>query len=222
MYELELIYDSLIGEKHLENQDDILIINTELYNLYFLFDGVSLSKNPKKGIEIAKDFVKNNYSNYFVNSEFSFSSLMFDVNKVILESELDEPYTTYAAIFISLKGQEIKISNLGDSRIYGISNQYISQYSHDDVNPYQSNIITKCLGMSGLSKVDFSESKISSQEEKLLLCSDGFYNLMEINKARYHEIFNFNRLLYIKTALSKEIKNKNEDDATYILISKTN
>ncbi len=213
-------HDSLMGTTHSENQDDILIISSENYDLYFLFDGVSQSKNPKKGIELVKKYIKNNHLKYYRNKDLSISSLMIDANQYVLNFNLEEPFTTYAAIFISLDGQQIKYSNIGDTRIYGVSEQYLFQYSHDDVDLNQRNIITKCLGMPELRNEDFTENIINSNEKRLLICTDGFYNLLETKKTRFHNILNFKKLFNIKKSLSDEMLNKNEDDATYILINK--
>ena len=143
---------------------------------------------------------------------------MYKTNQYLLEKNIEEPYTTYvASLFIKNDGS-ILISGMGDSRIYGISNQYINQHSKDDKS-MTSNALTKCLGAENLTKEDFTEKLLSAPEDRILLCSDGFYHFLEGNKSTFFELLNFSNLKNIKNKIVKEVKNKNSDDATYILIN---
>lgn len=122
-------------------------------------------------------------------------------------------------IFISNeKDEEISISSMGDSRLYGVSNQYIFQYTEDDIIPNHKNAITKSLGMLKLMDTDFVQKDILAKESRYLLSTDGFYNLMEKNIQKFYDIFNFTKLVNAKKTLRKNIIGNNSDDATYILI----
>lgn len=218
MGKAEHIFGSFKGKNHSKNEDGRLILVSKNYTLYFIFDGVGSASNATEGIRNAKEFIKKNYSKYYSQTNFSLSLLMCDTNTYILDSTIDEAFTTYCAIYIPhTRNDKIKFSNLGDSRIYIITNQFIEQITNDDKLISSRNIITRYLGLDSIKLNDFPEKILESTNCKILLCTDGFYTLMDENKERFFAIFNFSLLEKIKKAIRKEIK-QNTDDASYILV----
>ena len=210
---------SIKGINHSKNEDDLLMIEQKNYQLFFVFDGVSSAKNSKAAIRLSREFISSNYQHYFHNSEYSFIDLMYDVNKSIVNSGISEALTTYCSIFILNQKNEIaKISNLGDSRIYWMTKQYIEKLSIDDNLYPGSNVINKCLGIDSLRKSNFREEMVSAVGKRFLLCTDGFYKFLENDKMSFFNILNDSKLKSIKDKLQKEISDRNKDDATYILI----
>ncbi len=213
------ITGSIKSPFHERNEDKAFVIETGSYKLFFLFDGVGSAIHSLEAIEISSRFISDNYKNYEQGEKFQLSRLMYDAHVEILKSKLAGALSTYVAVFIPNKeGQEISISSMGDSRLYGISNQYIYQYTEDDDIPNNENAITKSLGMLKLMDTDFVQKDIIAKESRYLLSSDGFYKLMEKNMQNFYEIFNFTRLINSKKALEKNVIGYNSDDATYILI----
>jgi len=215
---LNYIAESFKGTGKQINNDFFIVLKNNGNYLFLLFDGVSSAKNAKLGISKSVEYIKENYIYFYKGDELNLKKLMFETNRYLTESPVKEAYTTYVALSVNKKRDRILMSTLGDSRAYGISNQYITQYSKDDKWKI-SHMITKCLGMENLERADFSEIVLSNVEKKVLLCSDGFYSILEKNKHLFFEVFNFNNLSNTKKRILREIKNKNEDDATYILIN---
>lgn len=214
-----VIYDSIKSPYHKANQDRTLVIKDVLYNLYFLFDGVGSATNPIKGINLAIKYIKQNHKQYYYNNRFNLSKLLYDTNQYILAHKVTEPYTTCCAVAINFNIEEGIFVSLGDSRLYAVSNQYITQQTKDDKDFLMGNSITKCLGMVHLAPDDFIEKTMKiNPNEKLLICSDGFYNIMLNNIKRFSDVLNFNRLGMVMLSLKKEIYKKNKDDASYLLI----
>lgn len=209
--------NSFKGPQHQKNEDKVLTFRNKKYILSVIFDGVSSAKRALEGIDVAEKFIAANHHSYFVNNEYKLSELMHHTNEEILRYYQSDACSTYCAIFISEEGL-IKISSLGDSRIYGISKQYITQYTQDDKVPGYNNVLSKCLGMSNLSREDFWDKEISVKEYRVLLCTDGFYSFLEEDKKDFHKILNFKKLSNLKKGLAKKIKNKNVDDATFLII----
>jgi serine/threonine protein phosphatase PrpC len=213
------ITDSIKSPFRERNEDKAFVIETSSYKLFFLFDGVGSALHALEAVEISFRFISDNYKNYEQDEKFQLSKLMHDTHVEILNSKLTDALSTYVAVFVPNKeGQEISISSMGDSRLYGISNQYIFQYTEDDDIPNIKNAITKSLGMLKLIDSDFIQKDILAYESRFLLSSDGFYKLMEKNMQNFYEIFNFKRLVNSKKALEKIVTGHNSDDATYILI----
>jgi serine/threonine protein phosphatase PrpC len=215
---IDYILDSFKGTNKEENKDFSAIIRDEEYFLIILFDGVSSAKNSKLGIKKSINYINENYKKYRTKNNFRLRDLMFDVNNYLSTSDEKELYTTYLSIFFDLNKNIIKFSNLGDTRLYGISNKYIKQYSEDHRGKI-SNTITKCLGIKELIIDDFNETEINKSEHRLLIATDGLYNLLEKDKIKYFEFLNFSLLSNIKKRLEKEVSGNNTDDATYILIN---
>lgn len=212
------INDSIKSPFHKENEDKILVIDDDQYSLFFLFDGVGSAKNALEAVDISTRFILKSYQKYLDNGIFKLSKLMFDVHNEIIRSKLAEAFSTYVSMFIPQnEDQKVSVSSMGDSRLYGITNQYILQLTDDDNVPGVENIITKSLGMLRLSEKDFIQKDFFPNEKRYLLSSDGFYKLMEKNKQVFHENMNFARLVNTKKALHKDILNNNTDDASYIL-----
>lgn len=212
--------ESIKGLRKRENQDNYLIIEETDYSLYFVFDGVGSALNSKKATEISKKYVSKNHYEYFSNGYFNFSGLMYETNKYLLEQNIPEVKATYCCVCLSkVFPDKIEYSSLGDSRVYVINPQYLTQITEDDRFLSSQNTITKCLGMDGLNKSDFytKEYRIT-EKEQILLCSDGFYNLMEREKRTYFETFYMQYLTSMKKKLHDLVKESNIDDSTFILI----
>jgi serine/threonine protein phosphatase PrpC len=97
---------------------------------------------------------------------------------------------------------------------------YKKQFSSDDNEKYNKNILTKYIWRS-LDYKSFEEISLQKDEIwkwNILICSDGFYNILEKNKLLFHEILHYKRLWNIRNRLNKELYKKNIDDASYIYI----
>ena len=112
----------------------------------------------------------------------------------------------------------MKITHLGDSRIYGV-NTHLKIFTDDHNDPIQRNMLTKCLGLDRLSIEDFYEKKIENSPSRILLCTDGFYHVMEAAPELFLHILNMPEISDVKHKISKSMELRNYDDATYLLVS---
>ncbi|MDP2649839.1 MAG: protein phosphatase 2C domain-containing protein [bacterium] len=212
-------YDSVKSPSHDNNEDEVLIIKSDKYALYFLFDGVGSAVHSLDAVRISSNFISKNYRNYEQGDKFNLSKLMYDAHLRVISSKLPEAFSTYVAMFIPYQDdQKISISSMGDSRIYGLSKQYIVQYTEDDSVLGMKNTITKSLGMLSLNEMDFGQNNFVPKESRYLVSSDGFYNLMEKNIQSYYKTLSFSKLDNVKKSLRRDIVENNTDDASYVLI----
>lgn len=109
--------------------------------------------------------------------------------------------TLVAAIFHSNK---MYVVNIGDSRLYSVSEKAIKQLTHDHsyvqtlvdlgkltpeeaaFNPHR-NIITKAIGIGEDEEPDVFFKYLDEQDENILLCSDGLTNF--VSEEEIHGIF---------------------------------
>lgn len=213
------ISNSIKGEKRSKNQDDTLFINEDNYYLFFLFDGVSSSEYSYDFIQVCKRYINNNHHKYFTK-EVKLDELLFDTHCYsIKEFDKKVGFSTCSAIFLNKKNLVSYFFNIGDSRIYEYSNQYLEQITRDDNLPGNSNYLTKSLGSSEIKKEDFKQEKINLNYG-FLICSDGFYSLLERNKSLYFSILHFKKPQNIINSLKRIQTGINNDDSTFIIIRK--
>lgn len=216
--ESSYITQSRPGIRRSENQDNCLIIEDIYYDLFLVFDGVGGAINGKAGTEMAKNYILTNLAEYSNGDDVKIDDLMFECNKHLTMQTLSELYTTYCAVVVKKRHNCITYSSLGDSRIYLLSDQFIEQITTDDRSLLARNVLTKCLGMSGLEREDFWKQEMFVDADAILLCTDGFYNLLEDNKKKFFDTLNCGDLRKVQVGLENLIRDRNSDDSTYIIV----
>jgi serine/threonine protein phosphatase PrpC len=126
------------------------------------------------------------------------NSLIINVNKKVMEFGRginSRVGTTLSMMFIHRN--EYIIKHIGDSRIYKINHEitrltqdhsWIEQQirsgcisKQEAVNHPQKHILLQCVGVKEVLDIFETKGEIS-EEDKFLLCSDGFYNLLRKNE----------------------------------------
>jgi serine/threonine protein phosphatase PrpC len=216
MNKIKYISFSQKGIKRDRNQDSIFVKENDNISLFILFDGVSSNPSSHLFVEKFKKILLLKY-NLINRDGGNLSKLLFQVHSETLSSNIDG-YSTMSAVCINRSENVLSFVNIGDSRIYIYTNQFIEKVSTDNSLVNNKNILTKYLGDSTLSKKDFDIKRIKF-ESHLLICSDGFYKVMEQNLKEFFRILNFDRFNNIKNSFESVLKNQN-DDTTYIIIKK--
>ncbi|MDH4263895.1 MAG: protein phosphatase 2C domain-containing protein [Spirochaetia bacterium] len=219
MRNLKYIADSWKGLQRESNKDQFNVLIEENYALFFIYDGVSSSKNATLGIDAVIEFCKKSHKYYYQNDDFLLSQMIEDMNICLLRMKTKDAFTTCCITYIPYdENLPVKITHLGDSRIYGVDkNQRIFTDDHND--PVQRNMLTKCLGLDRLGNQDFYEKNIENPPPRILLCTDGFYNVMEANSDLFSNILNLADINVVKLKIVESINFQNYDDATYLIIS---
>jgi len=214
---MEFIEDSFQGLQREANKDSTFILEKEGYHLYFLFDGVSSAHGAVEAITQIKVFIQKNISVYEKSEHFLLKELIEDLNIMLLRSKLNEPFTTICVLYVPFsKNAFLQYTHLGDSRLYGVKQNLVSLTQDNNIER-MPNVLTKCLGLKKLETGDFYEKNIAQEYDSYLLCSDGFYNIMEKKRSLFLQILNKD-LNLLKKEIARLIFNQNSDDATYILI----
>lgn len=212
---IKYISNSKKGLSRDRNQDRIQIIDKDNYYFFALFDGVSSHPDSYKLIEHYKKLIRRNIDNLDKQGN-NLDSFLYNLSKEVSNLDIDGA-STLSALFISKGVENVKYVNVGDTRVYMYSNQFIEQISSDDSLEVGSNIITKYLGSKSLSIEDFMSYSLEFKYH-YLLCTDGFYSLMENNLRNYFNTLNFKNLANIKKKFSALQRNENSDDSSYILV----
>jgi len=212
---LKCIYNSKKGIKREKNQDRILIIEKDNYYLFMIFDGVSSNPFSYLFINEFKKLFKSKIKKVQI-SETNLSKILYEVHNDVLNSGV-KGMSTISILFFNKLNKNINFINIGDSRIYIFTNQFLEKITQDDSLLGRKNIITKYLGLESLNLNDFKTKNIDFSSN-FLICTDGFYGLMENNLKEYFEVFNFKNIKNIKKKLTTLQRRKNKDDSSYIII----
>jgi serine/threonine protein phosphatase PrpC len=212
---LTFIYNSKKGRSRERNQDRIMIIYHKGFYLFALFDGVSsfpfsyaFAETFKRRIKANIDIVDGHGNNLDI--------LFYKINKDVSKLKINGK-STISVLFYNMTEGIAKFINIGDTRIYMYNNQFLEQLTVDDSLNGNENIVTKCLGYDSLIIDDF-KPKIIENQNNFLICTDGFYKLMEKELKEYFTTLNFKNPLNIKKKIANLQRGKNQDDSSYILI----
>lgn len=213
---ITFILNSLQGTNRGRNQDDILILSDKYFYLFVLFDGVSSLSESWNFIQSCKLFIKENHNQYLYGKRANLRELIYQMHLDSLDSDTYGK-TTCSALLLKNNDNVAYVVSIGDTRIYSFTNTYLEVLTTDDNLPGNSNLLTKYIGLEGLSRDDIEQIEVNANQN-FLICTDGFYPLMERNLKKYFDIFHFKRKGNIKNAINRLQKNRNSDDSTYIII----
>jgi len=194
---VELLTD--VGNFRKVNEDYVDYYTDETKRIYVIADGMG---GHNAGEIASKLAVENTIS--YINSLAELDDLEDSIRKAVVDSnqkifelsnsrdDLNGMGTTLTACLI--KGSDMVVAHVGDSRCYVIKDQKISQVTKDhslvqqlldegsiteseaDNHP-NKNIITRALGTNGTVEVDVTKMDIKGIE-KVILCTDGLSNLI--------------------------------------------
>ncbi|MDP3944757.1 MAG: protein phosphatase 2C domain-containing protein [Lutibacter sp.] len=212
---LKYIYNSKKGIKREKNQDRIFIVEKDNYYIFMIFDGVSSYPFSYLFINEFKKQFRSKFKKLQI-SEVNLSEILYQAHNDVLNLGI-KGMSTVSILFFDNKNKNIGFINIGDSRIYIFTNQFLEKITKDDSLLGRKNIITKYLGLESLNLNDFKMKKLDFGFN-FLICTDGFYGLMENNLKEYFEAFNFKNFKNIERKLTTLQKRKNKDDSSYIII----
>ncbi|MBU1657706.1 protein kinase [bacterium] len=135
-------------------------------------------------------------TNYLINNfkirpktwtiEKTIKSFIQSINAILyqesmLNYERTELVTTLTLVVI--EGNRLYGANVGDSRVYLYRDNKINQlsYDHSMNEAGYENVLTQAIGISKDVEPYYFEN-IVRQDDKILLCSDGLYNIMSDNR----------------------------------------
>ena len=151
--------------------------------------------------------------------EKSIKSFIESINAILYQEsminyERTELVTTLTIAVI--EGTKLYGANVGDSRVYLYRDKTLNQLSFDhsmDEDGYE-NVLTQAIGIDKTVKPYYFEN-IIQKNDKILLCTDGLYNLMSENRLETGILLGASSL--VKKA-SKLVEDNLPDDTTAVVI----
>lgn len=213
---ITFVHNSLQGNEREKNQDDVLILSNSDFFLFVLFDGVSSLSGSWDFIQTCKHFIKENYDQYVAGNKTNLKGLIYQMHVASFDSG-ENGKSTCSALLLKADDDKAYAVSIGDSRIYAFTNTYMEVLTTDDNLPGNSNLLTQYIGLEGLRIDDIDQIRVNENQD-FLVCSDGFYSLMEKDLKNYFKILHYKRKGSIINAIKRLQKNKNRDDSTFIII----
>ncbi|MCW8954730.1 MAG: protein phosphatase 2C domain-containing protein [Sulfurimonas sp.] len=184
-------------------------------------DGVG---SADKGAQAAKRVTAYLMNNFKIRPktwsvEKSIKTFVKSINEILYQEsivnyERAELVTTLAIVVI--EGNKLYGANVGDSRVYLLRDKVLNQLSFDhsmNEDGYED-VLTQAIGIHKDIEIYYFEN-IIQKDDKILLCSDGLYNIMSDN--RLETDINLGASTLVKKA-SKLMQDKLPDDTTAVVI----
>jgi len=184
-------------------------------------DGVG---SAEEGAEAAKRVTSYLMNNFKIRPkawsiEKSITTFVKSINSIlyqesILNYERAELVTTLTIIVI--EGNKLYGANVGDSRVYLYRDKQINQLSSDhsmDEEGYED-VLTQAIGIEKEVEPYYFEN-IVQKNDKILLCSDGLYNLMD--KSNLESAITLGAHALVKKA-STLVNDNLPDDTTAVVV----
>ncbi|MCK4441757.1 MAG: serine/threonine-protein phosphatase, partial [Sulfurovaceae bacterium] len=201
---------STIGLTRLQNQDYLGILELENSVALVVADGVGGADSGEIASKIAVNFIIEQINTKLSKSKSNHKYILnflrnsiYNANQKILEymtqNSIDTMGTTLSIAYI-VDNIYLYTAHIGDSRIYQMdSDLNIKQITPDhsmrevlyrakkitkeEKKSYKKNILAFVLGKRNLRKENiFAQQSILYQKSKLLLCSDGFWEKIDITR----------------------------------------
>ena len=221
MLKYDYIYDTRRGYLRGQNKDGLYYMREREYSLAMIFDGVSSDDHAREGVDMAIAYARTRHTDFYDhhNKRYRLRDLIVGMDRILKGMSNKDIHTTCAIIYLPAAEDETpRITHLGDSRIYGLDEGDLTCYTEDDNLPQFPHILTKCLGMFRIQDGDFYEKAIDRQHDTWLLCTDGFYEVMEVYPEDFARAFLLEDLRSLRSELRELLGSRNRDDATYLIV----
>lgn len=212
---------SLAKGKNLTGDDFFDVKIVENLTIAIVCDGVGSATEGAEASRRVTKYLINNFKNRpsSWSIEKSVKSFIASINSILYEEsmvnyERPEIVTTLAMVII--EGDRLYGANVGDSRIYLQREGIMSQLSHDHLmeeDGYEG-VLTQAIGIDKVVAPYYFENIINAKD-KILLCSDGLYTVIDDDYISTKISYGANFL--VKDA-SKKMKDDLPDDTTAVII----
>ncbi|MCK4442203.1 MAG: serine/threonine-protein phosphatase, partial [Sulfurovaceae bacterium] len=201
---------STVGLTRLQNQDYLGLLELDNSVALVVADGVGGAKSGEVASKIAVDFIIEQINTKLSKSKTNHKYILnflrnsiYSANQKILEymsqNNIDTMGTTLSIAYI-VNNIYLYTAHIGDSRIYQMDGDLnIKQITPDhsmrevlyrakkitkeEKKSYKKNILAFVLGKRNLRKENiFVQQSVLYQNNKLLLCSDGFWEKIDISR----------------------------------------
>jgi len=213
---------SLAKAKELTGDDFYAVKTMGNITVGIVCDGVGSADYGAEAAKRTTEYLLNNFKirPKSWSIEKSITTFIESINAILYQEsqinyERSELVTTLAIVVIA--GGRLYGANVGDSRVYIYRDKKLNQISYDhamDEEGYE-NVLTQAIGIDKKVEIYYFENSIQ-ERDKILLCSDGLYNVLEPKEIE-EQLSIGNATNLVKKA-SKRKEDNLPDDTTAVLL----
>ncbi len=173
---------SLAKRKELTGDDFYEIKQFDDMTIAVLCDGVGSAQEGAMAAKKVTKHIINNFKNIpkVWSIEKAMKEFITSINSILYAQSIHEyeraEYITTLTVCV-IKGNRLYGANAGDSRIYLLRDNKLTQLSHDHNEEGMVSILSNAVGISESVEIFYFENNIQ-KDDKILMCSDGLYSLM--------------------------------------------
>lgn len=210
---------SLAKGKELKGDDFYEIKQLEDMTIAVLCDGVGSATEGAKAAQKVTQHIINNFKNMpkAWSIEKALKEFIKSINSILYSLSIQEyervEYITTLTVCV-IKGNRLYGANVGDSRIYLLRNEILTQLSYDHNEEGFDNVLSNAIGIEKDVEIYYFENNLE-KNDKILMCSDGLYSLMSSDMLSKHTI---NGAYHIVKKASSLANDNLPDDTTAIIL----
>lgn len=238
---MRVYFETNKGIMRENNEDSLIIEETDRYNIYAVADGMGGHKAGEVASSIAIEVIRECFLANYKNDDFKAPTFIIDsikkANDKIREESLNkEEYsgmgTTITMAVVDHLLNIAYIGNVGDSRAYIIKDDVIKQITEDHTYVHEllkdgritkeeakthpkKNVITRAVGSEDFVHADIFE--IEFENDIMLLCTDGLTTHLSDDKIR-EIIMNYGSLNSVQALIKLANDNGGTDNITIIIV----
>ena len=212
---------TLAKGKELTGDDYFDVKTIDDLTIAIVCDGVGSADEGAEAAQRVTTYLMNNFKNRpnTWSIEKSIKKFIDSINSILYEESMvnyERPEMVTTLTIAIIDGNRLHAANVGDSRIYLHRGGIISQLSHDHVMEEQGydGVLTQAIGIDKTVSPYYFENIITAKD-KILLCSDGLYTIM--NDDLLSDNIAFGAHSIVKKA-SKKMEDDLPDDTTAVII----
>ena len=221
MAKISLSGFSLAKGKELKGDDAYEIKKVENMSVTILCDGVGSAQEGQAAANRVSHFLITSLKNRPTSWDMQKSITHFieSINSILYQESMvqyERPeYVTTVAV-ATIEGNKLYGANVGDSRIYLLRDGKLTQLSQDHASDEEGmeNVLTAAIGIAPTVDIYYFENLVE-QDDKILLCSDGLYNVLD--EEEIAKTIPLGAAALVKKA-SKLMEDDLPDDTTAVLI----
>ncbi len=212
---------TLAKGKELTGDDYFDVKTIDNLTIAIVCDGVGSADEGAEAAKRVTKYLMTNFKNRPMawSIEKSIKKFIHSINDILYKESMinyERPELVTTLTIAIIEGNRLYAANVGDSRIYLQRKGIMSQLSHDQVMDEEGydGVLTQAIGIAESVSPYYFENIINAKD-KILLCSDGLYTVMDDDLLSQKIDFGAHNI--IKRA-SKMMNDDLPDDTTAVVI----
>ena len=176
---------SLVKGKELTGDDYFDVKTIENFTIAIVCDGVGSADEGAEAARRVTNYLMSNFKNrpQTWSIEKSIKTFIKSINSILYQESMlnyERPELVTTLTLVIIEGDRIYGANVGDSRVYLLRDDKLSQLSQDHAMEEEGyeGVLTKAIGIDKDVEPYYFEN-IINKKDKILLCSDGLYTVLD-------------------------------------------